>query len=193
MGRLDQFAHRRIANHALLAKKRHTVGRLPQRIQVMSHHHHGQAQRLLQLHHQIIKGAGADRIQTGGRLIQKQQRRIQRQRPGQRGALEHAPAEFARQLDRRIRRQARQGDFQIGDFGDLPRRQAGMLAQRHGHVLTHRQRTEQRALLKQHAKAAAQAKGGALTDADHLLIKQADRTSHRRQQHDDRPQQSGLA
>ena len=46
--------------------------------------------------HQLVEGRGADRIEPGGRLVEEQQLRIERQRARQRRALDHAAGQLGR-------------------------------------------------------------------------------------------------
>src|SRR5690606_4845543 len=57
---------------------------------------------------QAVEGAGADRVQAGGGLVEEQQRRIQGQRARQPGALAHAAGELRGQLVDRVGRQSGQ-------------------------------------------------------------------------------------
>ncbi len=54
---------------------------------------------------QFVEGGGADRVEAGGRLVEEQQLRVQRQGAGQAGALDHAAGQF-RGLEARPRRPA---------------------------------------------------------------------------------------
>ena len=79
----------------------------------MCDHEYGQPQGLLQLSDQVVVSRGADRIEPGGRFVQKHNRRVQRQRAGQRGALDHAAGQFGRELGAGKLRQADQPDLQF--------------------------------------------------------------------------------
>jgi hypothetical protein len=46
--------------------------------------------------HELVEGGGADRVEARGRLVEEQQPRVERQRPRQRGALDHAAGELRR-------------------------------------------------------------------------------------------------
>ena len=48
---------------------------------------------------------GRDRVEAGGRLVEEQDRRVERQRAGERRALDHAAGELRRVLRRRLERQ----------------------------------------------------------------------------------------
>jgi hypothetical protein len=76
------------------------------------HHEHRQAERFLQCLDQGIEIAGRDRIETGGRLIEKDDRRVQRQGARQRHALGHAARQFGGKLVAVLRSQA--DHFQLG-------------------------------------------------------------------------------
>ena len=75
------------------------------------------------------------------------------QRSGKAGPLPHAAGKFGRLLGGGFRRQAGQGDLEIGEAPHLLLVEPGMLEHRRRDVLAHRQVGEQRALLKEHAPA----------------------------------------
>ena len=76
-------------------------------VKIVGYHENGQAQSTLQRSHQFVEIAGADRVETGGRLIEEHEFRIERQRARERHPLDHAAGEFRRKS--------------IGDFDDLVR------------------------------------------------------------------------
>ena len=117
----------------------------------MGYHENGEPQSTLQGSDQIVEFAGADGIEAGCRLVQKHDRRIERQRTRQRHALDHAAGQFRRHFVQRFRRQS--DHFQLGgcDLVEQARRQVEIFAHRELHVLAHRQRREQRAVLEQNA------------------------------------------
>ena len=110
-------------------------------------------QLLLQVQHQLIEGRRADRIEPGGGLIEKQQRGVQRQRTGERGALDHAAGELRGVLAGRIRGQAHQADLEQRELIERGAAELEMLDHGQLHVLQYGQRREQRALLEGHAVA----------------------------------------
>ncbi len=118
----------------------------------MGDEEHGQPQRFLQGLDQAVEGGRADRVQPGGGFVQEQQRRVQRQRPGQAGALAHAAGQLRGQLVDGLARQPGQLDLEQGQFVAEGFGQVRVVfLQRHLHVLAHGQRGEQRAILEQHA------------------------------------------
>ena len=94
------------------------------------------------------KAAALIGIEAGGGFVQQQQPRIERQRPRQRGALDHAAGELRRILARRFVRQSDQPHLQQRQLIERVRRQLQVLEHRQLHVLQHRERGEQRALLE---------------------------------------------
>ena len=120
-----------------------------------------------------VEIARADRVETGGRLVEKDDLRIERERARQRHALGHAAGKFGRKF---VADAGVQPDhFQLGDgqFVEQLLRQAQIFADRELQVLPHRQRRKQRALLEQHAPApldrlALGVRGGRHVDAEHL-------------------------
>ena len=108
----------------------------------------------MQVDHQLVEAGRGDRIQPGRRLVQKQQRGIERQRPRQRGALDHAAGELRRQLRAGVERQADHAQAQLRQRLERRVRSVEVLADRQLHVLGDGQRAEQRAVLERHAVAA---------------------------------------
>ena len=105
----------------------------------MGHHEDGDAEAALQTAQQFIEGGGADRVEAGGRLVEKENFRIERQCARQSGAFAHAPRQLHRIFRRRFRRQADQTDLERADLLHHIDGQLGMLEQRHFDVLRHRQ------------------------------------------------------
>src|SRR5262245_26646686 len=62
--------------------------------QLVRHDHDGRVEAVAELEDQVVEKPGADRIETGRRLVEEQYLRVQRHRPGQAGALHHAPAQL---------------------------------------------------------------------------------------------------
>ena len=105
---------------------------------------------LLKSRIRIIEFAGRYRIEPGGGLVEKDDFRIEREGAREAGALAHSP--------RQLRGVLLSGPFGKSDDADLERRDlihqaqrhVVVFLQRHLDVLRDRQRTEQRAILKQH-------------------------------------------
>ena len=91
-------------DHALCAPVEHeaTVGNGQDRRQFMRHHHEGQAEIAPQVEDQPVEPGRGDRIEPGRGLVEQQQRRVERQRPGDRRPLGHAAGNLRRQQRRRI-------------------------------------------------------------------------------------------
>ena len=122
-----------------------------QRIEIVGDHDHGQAEAALQAADQPVERRGADRIEAGGRLVQEQDLRIERERAGETGALAHAAGQLGRELVAGVVRQADQGELERGQLLEQRLRQLQALAQRRLDVLGDGQRAEQGAVLEQHA------------------------------------------
>ena len=105
-------------------------------------------QLLLQVQHQLIEGRRAHRVEPGSGLIEKQQRRIERQGAGDRDAFHHAAGELRGVLVRRIGRQADQADLEQRELIEHARLELQVLDHGQLHVLQHRQPREQRPLLE---------------------------------------------
>jgi len=62
-----------------------------ERIQIVGYQKHAEAQRVAQGQDQLVEGCRADGVEAGGGFVEEQHLRVQRQRAGQGGALDHAP------------------------------------------------------------------------------------------------------
>ena len=82
---------------------------------------------------------------------------IERQRAGERGALDHAAGELGGKLVGGVRRQPDERNLQHRELVGERLGERQVLAHRDLHVLLHRQPGEQRALLEHHAEALLQA------------------------------------
>jgi hypothetical protein len=91
---------------------------------------------------------GADRIEAGRWLVEKQDVRVQRHRARQAGPLAHAAAEL-RRIEVLEAREAHQRELERRDVADRGRGQLGELLDRQPDVLGERHRAPQRAFLVQ--------------------------------------------
>ena len=137
-------------------QKKHAVGDRKHAVDFVRHHHHRGAQVVAQLQYQAVQPRGVDGVQARAGFVQKQQRRVQRQRPRQAGALAHAATQ--------LRRHEVEGTVQPDERQLQPRPlftrlawQRREQAQRQHQVFTHRHGTPQGTGLEQHAKALTQA------------------------------------
>src|SRR5581483_6431576 len=74
------IGHRSCGDYLAVAQNRNPVACRIKAVEVVGYHENGQAQSPLKRADQFVEIAGADRIEAGGRLIQKYQFRIERQR-----------------------------------------------------------------------------------------------------------------
>ena len=94
----QQFGNGPDRNHAFVGQHRHPVANLIQGIQIVGDQEYGVAQSILQFAGQGIERGRANRVQSGSRLVQKQQLGIHRQGPGEAGALSHTARKLGRVL-----------------------------------------------------------------------------------------------
>src|SRR5207253_2006939 len=66
----------------------------------------GDAQALVELLNQRVDTAGGQWIEVGGRLVEEQYPRVERERPCKRRTLDHAAGKLGGQLDATVARQA---------------------------------------------------------------------------------------
>src|SRR5690349_13845948 len=59
-------------------------------VEIVRHHEDGEAEAALQVAHQGVELAGADRVEAGGRLVEEEELGIERQGARETGALAHA-------------------------------------------------------------------------------------------------------
>ena len=74
----------------LVGKHRNPVANGKNGVEIMGHHIDSQAKRLLQFSYQLVECGRADRVQPGGRLIEKNDLRNERQGACESGALANA-------------------------------------------------------------------------------------------------------
>src|SRR5487761_2284444 len=158
---LKKFMHRSDGDDLAVGQRRNAITLGIHAGEIMGHHEHRQAQRSLQGLDQRVEIAGSDRIKARGRLGEKNDRRIERPRAGQRHTLGHAARQLGGKLVGVLRRQA--DHFKLGDRDLVHQRlrQRQIFAQRELDILPHGKRRKQRALLEQDAPSP----GGALVAA----------------------------
>src|SRR5690606_3450557 len=88
----------RVDLHALVDDHAYAIAGAEDGIQIVRDHHDGQSKLALKINQQLVERRRADRVQPGRGLIEKQQRRVERQRPGERGPLDHSPGELRWEL-----------------------------------------------------------------------------------------------
>ena len=122
-----------------------------QATEIVSDHHHGEAEAPLQPPDQPVERRRADWIEARGRFIQEQDLRIQRERASETGALAHATGQLGGKLVAGVVRQADQVQLEAGQLLQQPFRQTQALPPWRLDVLGDRQRAEQSATLEQHS------------------------------------------
>ena len=152
-----------------------------------------EAQCLLELLDQFVELIGGNRIKPGGRFVQEQQFRVQRQRTRQTGAFFHAAGQFGRVFRAGIGRQSHQTEFHGGDLVHQFLTHAGIFAQRHLDVLRNGLGREQCPFLKQYAPAHLQPLHLGAFDLAGGLAEHFDTAFQRMDQPDDGAQQDRLA
>ena len=99
----------------------------------MGYHHHSGLETVAQLENQIVQTPGADRIESGRRLIEKKDVGIQGHGPGHAGPFLHAAADFGR-VEFFKAPQAYQGKLERHEFMNLAAVQRRVLLKRQAHV-----------------------------------------------------------
>src|ERR1700676_362848 len=165
--------HRSCCNDLTVPQNCNTVTSGIKAVQIVGYHENRQAQSTLQGAHQLVEVAGADRIEARGRLIGEYQFGIERQRAGQRHALDHAAGQLGGKTVGDFGAQSHHAQFGHGDFVEQALRDVEIFAHRELDVLAHRQRGKQGALLEQDAPAPFDAApcggaGGIEIDPEHF-------------------------
>src|SRR5687767_13590024 len=186
-------AGRPVPDDSPIIDHRGVVADHPQRLHVVGDGKGGGAQVVHALLDQLVDDLAHDRIEAGGRLVEKDDLRLGRDGTGQGHALLHAAGQFSRIELRDIRAKA--------DGSELPQRDllgfgavealAGDQAERH--VLPDRERIEQGAALEQHAELVHDLFALAGRHARDLVAVDLDRALVRLHQADDALDQHRLA
>ena len=108
----------------------------------MGHHEDRNAEAPLQAAQKLVERRRADRIQAGGRLVEKKNFRIERQGARETSAFAHAARQLHGIFRRRIRRQTDKTELERGDLLDHIERQIGVFEQGHLDILRHGQGRE---------------------------------------------------
>src|SRR5258708_23416365 len=168
---LKQFAHRSDGDDLAVRQRRDAVADGIQAGEVMGDHEHRQPQCFLQCLDQDIEFARRNGIQTRGRLVEKHDRGIERERAGQRHAFGHAARQFGRKLVAILRYQPDHFELGGSDFVHQFGRHHQIFAQWKLDVLSNREGRKQRSLLEQNAPSPRSTLGAA-------IIGVADRSAH---------------
>src|SRR6185437_808407 len=126
-----------------------TVAGTEDGVEIVRDHHHRQPQLPLQVQHQLVELRRADRVEPGGRLVEEQQPRVERQRPRQGSPLDHPSGKLRRIFPRGVGGKTHQADFEHRQL--VPGRRGQRLeVLDHGqlHVLQHVEGRIQRSLLE---------------------------------------------
>src|SRR6185436_2101984 len=153
---LHHRAHRAVGDHLAAGQDDRAVDDREQRVEVVGHDEHREAEALGKDPHQGIEGARAHRIEAGGRLVEEQDFRLERQRARQGHALSHSARELGGRLASGVRRQPDERELEADEGRDEVHRQVGVLPERNRDILRDRQGGKQGAVLEQHAETPAQ-------------------------------------
>src|SRR6056297_2207260 len=194
-GMIDVQHIRHGASHQYLSLCQHrdaVTGRV-QRVEIMRHQKHRQPERMAQAPDQLIERRRADRIQPGGRFVQKDDIGVKRQRPRQPGPLAHPARQFGGVLVAGRVLQSDHRDLQIGQRVSDRRVQSVNGAHRRFDIFAHRQRREQRAILEHHPPAGLQCLPRVVIRIQHIGSQHLDAACRRSLQPGDRAQENRFA
>jgi hypothetical protein len=160
---------------------------------VVRDHHQGCPLLTLEVDEQLIDLAGGDGIEAGARLVDEQQRRAERHRPREAGALPHPSRELGRHLVvvclEPDLRQLVAGRAAHGSIRQL----ALMPAERKRHVLSHGQRVEQGGILKEKSHTLPDARQPPAVERRDLIVVHEHAARIGAHQPDDVPEGDALA
>src|SRR6266496_2915814 len=156
----------RVDRYLLVDEHRDTAADGEQRGEIVGDDDDGDAEAPVQLRDQRVDATRDERIEVGGRLVEKQDSRIEREGARERRALDHSARKLGRKLDARVRLEPGELELHRRNPFLIFRWKLRMLAQRQHDVLGDRKRRKQCALLEQHADERSLF---GLTDAKHRL------------------------
>src|SRR5664279_190531 len=146
--------HRPVGNDATVGEHGDAVAGGGEGFEIVGHHEDGETQCLLQRADEPVEVAGGDGVEAGGRLIEEDDLRVERQGAGERDALDHAAGKLGRKFRRVVGIEANHLQLHDGKIGHQTIGEAKVLAHGKLDVLAHAQRREQRALLEEDAPTA---------------------------------------
>src|SRR4051812_20530270 len=185
---LARAEHRQV----LVVEQADVVGHGARRVDVVGDDQEGGVDLGVQVDDQLVEERGADRVETGVRLVEEHDLGVEDQGAGQTGPLAHAAGDLARQLVLGAD-QTCEVELLHDDLADLRLALLGVLAEREGDVVVEVHRAEHGAVLEQHPEQ--------LADLVELLLgtrRDVDALDHdaalvRLEQADDGLEEDGLA
>src|SRR5258706_728273 len=141
----------RIGLHLAVGQDGDPVADGEKRRQVVRHDDDGDAEALVQPADERVDAARGERIEVGGGLVEEEDARIERERPGERRALHHAARKLGGKFGAALGLHSRELEFHRRNPLLLLGAEVGVLAQRQHDVLRDRKRREEGSLLEQHA------------------------------------------
>ncbi len=180
-------------DHLLVQEYRDPVGDRAQRVDVVGDHHDAERQGALQVADQLVELRRPDRIEAGGGLVEEQHVGIEGDGAREARALAHAAGQLGRDLGPRLLRQADHRELDADELGDQPVVEVGVLGEGQADVLRHGARTEQRAVLEQHAHALEDRAARVVAEGGEILAQHLDRAAVGLLEPQDGAQQDRLA
>ena len=184
-------SQRAVREHPAFVQQREVVADDPRARNVVGHDDQRGAA-ALGLDQQVVDLLGGDRIEAGARLVDEQDRRVERHGPRQSGALLHAARQIARHLVV-VPFQSDGGELLPGALADLAVGPVGVAAHRKRDVVADRHRIEQRRVLKQESHVLAHVPQLAPGQRGDVALLDEHLAAVRLHQADDVPQRDALA
>src|SRR3546814_14887971 len=92
----QEFVDRGDRDHLPVGQHRDTVADGVERVEVVCDEEDGKAERVAQLRDELVEAGGAARVQAGGRPVEEQKLRVEREGEGAAGARLHAARTLGR-------------------------------------------------------------------------------------------------
>src|SRR3546814_10276415 len=90
----QEFVDRGDRDHLPVGQHRDTVADGVERVEVVCDEEDGKAERVAQLRDELVEAGGADRVEAGGRLVEEQKLRVEREGAGDAGRSEEHTSEL---------------------------------------------------------------------------------------------------
>ncbi len=191
--RIDQHFGHCADLDPVVDQHRDSVGDGDEAVEIVRHHEHGETQAVLEVAHEAVEFVGGDGIKSGGRLVEEEQRRVERKRAREPRALAHAARKLGRILEAAVARQSDQCELEGAQLVEQRLRQSHPLLEGNRDILGHGERAEQRAVLEHHAPAPDDPLERVGARPGDILAEHLDRARGRRQDADNGLEQHRLA
>src|ERR1700730_11507074 len=177
----------------LIYQNRNAIADCKQRVEIMGYHEYRQAQTAPQVANQGVEIAGGDGIEPGRGLVEKDDFRVEGERPRKTGALAHPTGQLGRVFFPGPLGEPDNADLESRDLVHQTQRHGIVFLQRHFDVLRHSQGAEESAILKQYSPPLLNLPSLHITVRQYLLPENFDAAGNRPVEPNDGAQQHRFA